>query len=73
MITDYFAGNALWYLVKQSDPISKLILWILFGISVLCWTVFLSKLILFYIQRRSLRKAYRQLQSVKTFACKSFC
>jgi biopolymer transport protein ExbB/TolQ len=66
MIADYFAGNSLWYLVKQSDPISKLTLWILFGISVLCWTVFLSKLILFYIQRRSLRKAHRQLQAVKS-------
>lgn len=66
MITDYFAGNSLWYLVKQSDPISKLVLLILFGISVLCWTVFLSKLILFYIRRRALRKAHRQLQAVKS-------
>ncbi len=66
MITDYFAGNSLWYLVKQSDPISKLVLLILFGISVLCWTVFLSKLILFYIRYRSLRKAHRQLQAVKS-------
>ena len=66
MITDYFAGNSLWYLVKQSDPISKLVLLILFGISVLCWTVFLSKLILFYIRCRALRKAHRQLQAVKS-------
>ncbi len=66
MITDYFAGNSLWYLVKQSDPISKLVLLILFGISVLCWTVFLSKLILFYMRCRSLRKAHRQLQAVKS-------
>jgi len=66
MVADYFAGNSLWYLVKQSDPISKLVLLILFGISVLCWTVFLSKIILFYIRRRSLRKAHRQLQAVKS-------
>ena len=66
MITDYFVGNSLWYLVKQSDPISKLVLLILFAISVLCWTIFLSKLILLIMRRREIRKAHRQLQAVKS-------
>ena len=66
MIADYFVGNSLWYLIKQSDPMSTLILLILFAISMLCWTVFLSKVLVFFLRRRAIKRAYRQLQAVRS-------
>ena len=63
---DYFVGNSLCHLVKQDDPISKLVLLILFVISVFCWTVFVSKLILLYVRRRSIRRVLDRLQSVSS-------
>lgn len=63
-MVEYFVGNSLWYLVAQADIVSKGILGLLFLISVLCWTVFLCKLILLYIRRRSIRRIRYVLQSV---------
>lgn len=61
---DYFVGNSLWGLVQQADPISKLVLLALFVMSVLCWTVFLCKLILLWLRKRSIGRAQHHLRSV---------
>ena len=41
----FFMGNALWQLVQQSDAVSRLVLFILLIMSVLCWAVFFYKII----------------------------
>ncbi len=53
-----FAGNSLWYLIVQSDFFSKLILLLLFAMSIICWTIFIGKLILLYI-RTSINMNYK--------------
>ncbi len=63
---DYFVGNSLWHLVQQADPISKLVLLILFLMSVLCWTVFLCKFILLCLRRRTIKRMRRLLRSVSS-------
>ena len=42
----FFAGNSLWYLIAQSDAMSKGVLLILLGMSIACWSVFLCKIFL---------------------------
>lgn len=66
MIADYFMGNSLWHLVKQSDSVSKLVLLVLLVLSVVCWTIFLSKLIVCYLRYRAIKRAHRQLQIVRS-------
>lgn len=66
MIAEYFTGNSLWQLVKQSDPMSKLVLLFLLVLSIVCWTIFLSKLILFYLRHRAIKRVHRQLQTVRS-------
>lgn len=51
-----FEANSLWYLVRQSDVISQLVLLILFFLSVLCWTFFFAKLLRMNMERRSIEK-----------------
>ena len=58
-------GNTLWHLVAQSDWVSKVVLIILFVMSVLCWTVFLCKWILLGIRRRDIARVNHQLRSVR--------
>lgn len=45
-------GNALWQLVVQSDGITKAVLCILLGMSIMCWTIFIYKTILIYRKKR---------------------
>lgn len=61
-----FVGNSLWYLVIQSDFISKFILLLLFVMSVLCWTIFIGKLILLHIQKRNIKRVHDMLQTAKS-------
>ena len=53
---DYFVGNSLWHLVKQADILSKLILMILFIMSVICWTLFICKLILMRFRQQDINR-----------------
>ena len=62
-----FSGNALWHLVTQSDFVSKTVLLILFCMSVLCWAVFLYKIIIFNIKRRQMRSFLQQLNEIQNF------
>lgn len=63
---DVFMGNALWTLIKQSDVVSKLVLVVLLFLSIVCWTIFLYKLILLRIKKRQLNAAIRQIKDVST-------
>lgn len=57
-------GNSVWQLIVQSDFLSKLVLGVLLGMSVLCWTVFLCKLILIRLRKRDLRDASDRMREV---------
>ena len=54
-------GNELWQLIMQSDTITKVVYGILVFMSVLCWTVFLGKSLLFLVKRRSLYRCLHQM------------
>lgn len=53
-------GNSMWGLIAQSDATSKLVLLILFGMSVICWTILAYKFFALRKTKRQLIKA-RQL------------
>lgn len=55
--------HGVWALVLQSDFTSKMVLLILFGMSVLSWAVVLYKLILFRIKQRQCKQVLRELKS----------
>ena len=65
-MTDHFFGNSLWYLVKQSDVVTKIVLLILLVMSIFCWAIFLYKVIMFRIKRRQLEDAITCLKRVTT-------
>jgi len=65
-MTDQFFGNSLWYLVKQSDIVTKVVLLILLAMSIFCWAIFLYKVIMFRIKRRQLEDAIACLKRVTT-------
>jgi len=58
----FFLGNSIWHLVSQTDIVSKLVLLILLVMSILCWTVFFYKLILFSIKRRQVMRVAKELK-----------
>ncbi|HSC24807.1 MAG TPA: MotA/TolQ/ExbB proton channel family protein [Candidatus Babeliales bacterium] len=60
-----FSGNSLWQLVCQADSISKIVLLILFLMSVLCWTVFIGKLALLCIKERQFKKINKKVEMAK--------
>lgn len=60
-------GNSLWMLVAQSDYITKMVLLILLGLSVLCWTIFLYKVILLRIKKRQLALLSKRLATIEAF------
>jgi biopolymer transport protein TolQ len=59
-----FLGNSLWQLVLLSDPISKLVLLVLLGMSITCWTIFFYKLILLRVKREQMRQAIGAIKTV---------
>lgn len=59
-------GNALWQLIVQSDTISKLVLLMLLVMSILCWSVFIYKLMLMRTKKRQMQEALAYLKSVAT-------
>ena len=60
-------GNALWLLVMQSDFITKFILFLLLCMSIICWTIFLYKVILLRLKNRQLSMMLQRLREVQTF------
>ena len=65
-MTDQFFGNSLWYLVKQSDVVTKIVLLILLCMSIFCWAIFLYKAIMFRIKHRQLEDVITCLKRVTT-------
>lgn len=59
-----FEGNALLDLFTQSDAMTKFVLFVLLVMSILCWTIFFYKIVLFKIKKRQLRSALNYLKKV---------
>jgi len=59
-------GNALWQLVVQSDGITKAVLCILLGMSIMCWTIFIYKIILIYRKKREFDELLACLEHIDT-------
>lgn len=60
-------GNAMWHLIMQSDAVSKGVMLLLLIMSVICWTIFLYKIILFRIKSKQLQQSIRVLSSIDSF------
>ena len=56
-------GNAIWQLVSQSDRMTWLILGILLGTSVICWTIFLYKIVSWRIWNRYIKLALAHVKA----------
>jgi biopolymer transport protein TolQ len=58
---NFFTGNSLWNLIAQSDTTSKLVLLTLLAMSIVCWTVFFGKLIIFRLKNKQFNAANKKL------------
>jgi len=58
-------GNSLWQLITQSDAISWLVLLTLLSLSIVCWAVFLCKVVVARLKKRHLNRAIGQLKHAK--------
>lgn len=54
-------GNSLWQLVRESDGMSQGVLFILLIMSIICWTVFLYKMVLFRLKIKQIRLVQQRL------------
>ena len=61
-----FEGNALFELFAQSDAITKTVLFVLLGMSIVCWTIFFYKIVMYNIKQRQVRNALQYLKKVHT-------
>lgn len=59
--------NTLWQLIMSTDVISKLILLVLLGMSIVCWAVMLYKLIMVKTKMRELQQAQDALKMITSF------
>lgn len=57
-------GNALWHLISQSDAVSKMVLFMLLIMSIICWAIFFYKLVLLYAKKRHLNKAITSMKGI---------
>lgn len=60
-------GNTMWHLVAQSDAMTKGVLLLLFGMSIVSWTILMYKFLLLRIKKQQLKKAVQELQHLKNF------
>ncbi len=60
-----FSGGGLWHLVGQADLMTKMVLLLLLGMSVVCWAVFIGKYMLFAVKKRQLDRAIKRLRDVQ--------
>ena len=59
-----FFGNSLWGLLKQADGVTLVVLFILFSMSVICWTLFICLAIVMRLKRRSLVNAQAKIKEL---------
>jgi len=62
----WFVGNSLWHLVRQVDAVTMFVLLLLLGMSVMCWTVFVCKVIVMFFKRRQLKKVSAHVKNART-------
>ena len=62
----WFVGNSLWHLVRQVDAVTTFVLLLLLGMSVVCWTVFVCKVIVMFFKRRQLKKVSTHIKKART-------
>lgn len=65
-MVQFFQGNSLWALVRQSDWISTTVLLILLCMSIASWSVWLYNFLLFRDKKRQLHEARELLQGAQT-------
>lgn len=58
--------NELWLLITQSDVVSKAVLLLLLVCSIMCWAIFLYKIVLFRIKKNDIFAMERRLKSLET-------
>lgn len=63
----FMYSSPLWQLVLQADMVSKVVLIILFTMSVLCWTIFLYKFFLLRMKKKHMQRAFDYIRHVGTF------
>jgi biopolymer transport protein ExbB/TolQ len=61
-------GNALWYLIVQSDAMSKGVLLCLLAMSILCWTIFFFKIIVHSLKASHIKKSLQALSAHTSLA-----
>lgn len=59
-------GNALWSMIAQSDAITVVVLLVLLGMSILCWSLFIYKYLIIRKNYQDCAAAYAKLQFVKS-------
>ena len=59
--------NSMWSLIVQGDAMTKFILIFLFGMSVVCWSLALYKLVLFRIKNNQLNEVVEALKDAGNF------
>jgi biopolymer transport protein TolQ len=59
--------HSMWSLIRQGDAMTKFILLFLTGMSVICWSIALYKLVLFYIKNKQLNQVVNELKNVEDF------
>lgn len=69
---NFFSGNSLWFLVVQSDAMTKFVLFILLAASVVCWTLVFYKIVLLRLKTRQLAELSMRLRNVKSIEQLSF-
>ena len=60
-----FSTNSLWQLFKQSDTMTWIVLGILLGMSIVCWTIFLYKMVIWRARCSQLKDAIAKLKGAK--------
>jgi biopolymer transport protein ExbB/TolQ len=66
MFENMFVGNSMWHLVSQSDLVSKLVVFSLFVLSIVCWTIFITKLIMLRMRKRDMQRALDYIKTVRS-------
>lgn len=62
----FFSGNALWQLIRQSDAMSWFVLLLLLCMSIMCWTIFLYKIMMLRLKLRQFDEVARKLSTIKS-------
>ncbi len=61
-----YTGNAMWHLVKQSDMMSKGVMLLLLGMSIVCWALFFYKLIALRLKQYQMSEALGRLKQTES-------